>query len=166
MVQTSLASSRFLLPTPGDAPPHDPRPLSGLISQPGSFSWSRALSSTVLDRPTGKAAAGLWSNSRLWQCRASRLWRLEEHQMVKTSKGRNYEHSQKTEMVLCLAKCRHLNQLPEVCEITGLGTQPKHLLTTKGCASWGGAKGPAAQLNRRLLVSDNKCLQMSFQNPP
>lgn len=60
---------------------------------------------------------------------------LEEYQRVKTSEGRNYKHSQKIQMMLCLAKLRSLNQLPEVGEITGSGIQPKHLVRNEGSAA-------------------------------
>lgn len=123
--------------------------------QSGAFSRSRA-----------GPAEGEGSCSFLIQRQVMATQSLEQYQMVKTSKGRNYEHSQKIQTMLCLAKLRSLNQLPEVGEITGPGIQPKHLVRNEGSASWGGAKALAAQLNRYLLVSDTKRLQMSFQNPP
>lgn len=155
MVENSLAPSWFLLPSPGDVPPHKPRPLNGSIPQSGAFSRSRA-----------GPAEGEGSCSFLIQPQVMATQSLEEYQMVKTSKGRNYEHSQKIQMMLCLAKLRSWNQLPEVGEITGPGIQSKHLVRNEGSASWGGAKALAAQLNRYLLVLDTKCLEMSFQNPP
>lgn len=161
MVQNSLASSQFLLSSPRGEPPH--KQDLWMVWFPSLMPSRRAelLSSAVPDRQRGKAA--LWSNHRLWLHGALRL---EEHQMVKTSKGRNYEHSQKIQRMLCLAKLRPLKQLPEVHEITASGIQPKHQVRNKGCASWGGTKDLAAQLNRHLLVSDTKRLQMSSQTPP
>lgn len=124
MVQNSMASSQFLLSSPEDVAPHKPRPLNGLIAQFGAFSRSRGPE----QYSSGSVAEQESCNSfTQHQVTAIKWW--------KTSKGRHYEYSQKTQMMLFFAKLGHLNQLPKVHEITGSGIQPKHLVRNTGCAS-------------------------------
>lgn len=102
-----------------------------------SPSWC---SCTVMDQRRVMPAAALGSNGRLWQPNGKFKQSLELRAFPQDN-------------MICLAKVRGLNQLPEVHEITGLGIQPKHLVRNKVWASWGGAKGLAAQLNRHSLGS-------------
>lgn len=74
-------------------------------------------SCTVLDQRRVMPAAALGSNDRLWQPNGKvkqSLELLEDKTMI------------------CSAKVRSLNQLPEVREIAGWGIQPKHPVRNKG----------------------------------